>query len=43
VVLKRLADQGLAERVELRVYLVSPDATKKHFKAARKSRKPVPS
>ena len=35
VVCKRLAKRGLAERVELRVYRVSADLTKKQLKAAR--------
>ena len=41
--LKRLSAEGLAERVELRVYVLSPDVTKKDLKAARKSRKRVAS
>jgi len=36
VVLKRLSGQGLAERVDKRHYLLSPDLTKKKLKAARK-------
>jgi hypothetical protein len=35
VVYKRLAQQGLAERVEGRVYELSPDLRKKQVKAAR--------
>ena len=35
VVCKRLEKQGLAERVELRVYRISPDVKKKHVAAAR--------
>ena len=35
VVYKRLAKQGLAERVELRVYRVSGSIKKKQLKAAR--------
>jgi hypothetical protein len=35
VVCKRLEKQGLAERVELRVYLVSPKLKKKQLAAAR--------
>jgi hypothetical protein len=35
VVCKRLEKQGLAERLELRVYLVSGAVTKKQLKAAR--------
>ncbi len=35
VVLKRLEKKGLAERLELRIYLVSPDLKKKQLKAAR--------
>ena len=34
-VYKRLARQGLAERVELRLYRVSRGLKKKHLKAAR--------
>jgi hypothetical protein len=34
-VCKRLEKHGLAERLELRVYLVSADLTKKQLKAAR--------
>jgi hypothetical protein len=34
-VCKRLEKQGLAERVELRVYRVSPAVKKKHLAAAR--------
>jgi hypothetical protein len=41
VVLKRLERAGLAERLTRRTYEVSPDLTKKQFKAARKVRKPV--
>jgi len=40
VVLKRLADAGLAERVAKRHYVISPDATKRDIKAARSPRKP---
>ena len=35
VVCRRLEQQGLAERVELRVYRVSADVKKKQLKAAR--------
>jgi hypothetical protein len=35
VVCRRLEPQGLAERLELRVYHVSGDVKKKHLKAAR--------
>jgi hypothetical protein len=35
VVCKRLEKKGLAERLELRVYLVSAGVTKKQLKAAR--------
>jgi hypothetical protein len=35
VVCRRLEQQGLAERVELRVYRVSADVKKKRLKAAR--------
>jgi hypothetical protein len=35
VVCKRLEKQGLAERLELRVYMVSAGVTKKQLKAAR--------
>jgi len=35
VVCKRLEKQGLAERLELRVYKVSGTVSKKHLKAAR--------
>ena len=35
VVYKRLEKQGLAERVELRIYRVSPDLKKKQLAAAR--------
>jgi hypothetical protein len=41
--MKRLSVEGLAQRVDLRVYVLSPDLTKKDLKAARKARKPVPS
>ena len=41
--LKRLSAEGLAERVELRVYVLSPELTKKDLKKARKVRKRVPS
>ena len=40
VVLKRLADGGLAERVDKRRYVILPGATKKEIKAARKPRGP---
>ncbi len=40
VVLKRLADGGLAERVDKRRYVISPGATKEDIKAARKPRGP---
>jgi hypothetical protein len=42
-VLKRLWVEGLAERVEPRLYVLSPDVTKKDLKAARKARKRAPS
>ena len=35
VVCKRLEKNGLAERLELRLYLVSGDVTKKQLKVAR--------
>jgi hypothetical protein len=35
VVYKRLSKEGLAERVELRVYMVSAELTKKQLKVAR--------
>jgi hypothetical protein len=35
VVCKRLEKKGLAERLELRLYLVSGDVTKKQLKVAR--------
>jgi hypothetical protein len=35
VVCKRLEKKGLAERIELRLYLVSDGVTKKQLKAAR--------
>ena len=35
VVCKRLEKNGLAERLELRLYLVSGDVTKKQLKLAR--------
>jgi hypothetical protein len=35
VVCRRLEQQGLAERLELRIYLVSPKVKKKQLKAAR--------
>ena len=35
VVCKRLEKRGLAERLELRLYIVSGDVTKKQLKAAR--------
>ena len=35
VVCRRLEQQGLAERVELRVYRVAPDLKKKQLAAAR--------
>ena len=35
VVCKRLEKRGLAERIELRVYRVSPDLKKKQLAAAR--------
>ena len=35
VVYKRLTNEGLAERVELRIYKVSPKLKKRHLKAAR--------
>jgi len=35
VVCRRLEREGLADRLELRVYLVSADLTKKQLKAAR--------
>jgi hypothetical protein len=35
VVCKRLEKDGLAERLELRLYLVSGDVTKKQLKVAR--------
>jgi hypothetical protein len=35
VVCRRLEQKGLAERVELRVYRISPDVKKKQLKAAR--------
>jgi hypothetical protein len=35
VVCKRLEKHGLAERLELRLYLVSGDVTKKQLKVAR--------
>lgn len=35
VVCKRLEKEGLAERLELRLYLVSGDLKKKQLKAAR--------
>ena len=35
VVCKRLESKGLAERLELRLYLVSGDVTKKQLKVAR--------
>jgi hypothetical protein len=35
VVCKRLEKQGLAERIELRVYMVSASVSKKQLKAAR--------
>jgi hypothetical protein len=35
VVCRRLEQQGLAERIELRVYMVSADLKKKQLKAAR--------
>jgi hypothetical protein len=35
VVCKRLEKKGLAERLELRLYLVSGDVKKKQLKAAR--------
>jgi hypothetical protein len=35
VVCKRLEKRGLAERLELRLYLVAGDVTKKQLKAAR--------
>ena len=35
VVCKRLEKRGLAERLELRLYLVSGDVTKKQLKVAR--------
>ncbi len=41
--LKRLERQGLAERLEPRVYRLSPDLPKKAVKAARKVRKRAPS
>ena len=41
--LERLSAAGLAERVERRVYVLSPDVTKKDLKAARKARKRIPS
>ncbi len=40
VVLKRLADAGLAARVDKRHYVISPDVTKRDIKAARSPRKP---
>ena len=40
VVLKRLADAGLAERVDKRTYRLSGDVTKRDLKAARSPRKP---
>jgi hypothetical protein len=43
VVLRRLEAQGLAERVDGRLYVLSPDLTKKALKRARKGRKPAPS
>ncbi len=36
VVLKRLSGEGVAERVDKRHYLLSPDLTKKQLKTARK-------
>lgn len=41
VVLKRLADAGLAERVDKRTYRLAGDVTKKDLKAARKPRTPA--
>jgi hypothetical protein len=43
VVLGRLEAQGLAERAGGRLYVLSPDLTKKALKAARKGRAPKPS
>ncbi len=40
VVLKRLADAGLADRVDKRTYRVADGVTKKQIKAARASPKP---
>ena len=40
VVLKRLADAGLAERVDKRSYRLSGDVTKRDMKAARSPCKP---
>ncbi len=40
VVLKRLADADLAERVDKRVYRVADGVTKKQLKAVRAPRKP---
>jgi hypothetical protein len=40
VVLKRLANAGLAERVDKRTYRVSDAVTKKELKAVRSPRKP---
>ncbi|MDQ3631185.1 MAG: hypothetical protein M3417_07975 [Actinomycetota bacterium] len=40
VVLKRLTDAGLAERVHKRVYRISDGVTKKQLKAARVPREP---
>jgi hypothetical protein len=42
-VLKRLAAQGLAERADGRLYVLSPDLTKKALRAARKGRAHKPS
>ena len=41
VVLKRLADAGLAERVDKRTYVVSGAVKKRDLKAARGPRTPV--
>jgi hypothetical protein len=43
VVLKRLEAEGLAERVDGRLYVLSPDLTKKALKAARRGRPRPPS